>query len=48
MTNEGDGTRIDLEHRGWERLGDRAAEARPQYDEGWESVLGLYARAAGS
>jgi len=36
---EGDGTRVDLEHRGWELLGDRAAEARVSYDKGWPMVL---------
>ena len=39
----GDGTRVDLEHRGWERLGAAAAEARAGYDTGWEYVLGRYA-----
>jgi uncharacterized protein YndB with AHSA1/START domain len=36
------GTRVELEHRGWERLGERADEARANYDEGWAPVLGLY------
>ena len=31
-------TRIDLEHRGWERLAD-AAEKRAGYDEGWAALL---------
>jgi uncharacterized protein YndB with AHSA1/START domain len=35
-----EGTRVDLEHRGWERLHDRAASARTSYDEGWDTVLG--------
>jgi uncharacterized protein YndB with AHSA1/START domain len=39
----GDGTRVDLEHRGWERLGDQAREAKAGYDTGWEVVLGHYA-----
>ena len=39
----GDGTRVDLEHRGWERLGDQAEEARAGYHSGWEVVLGHYA-----
>ena len=43
---EGDGTRVDLEHRGWERLGDRAAEARESYDSDWPMVLGRFADAA--
>ena len=36
-------TRLDLEHRGWERLGDRAVEARSGYDSGWPQVLERYA-----
>lgn len=30
-----EGTRVELEHRGWERLGEEAAEARRGYVEGW-------------
>lgn len=37
------GTRVRLEHRGWERLGDEGAESRSHYDEGWGLVLGRYA-----
>ena len=37
-----DGTRVVLTHHGWERLGDRAAEARGSYAEGWLSVLEGY------
>jgi uncharacterized protein YndB with AHSA1/START domain len=42
---EGDGTRVDLEHRGWERLGEAAERIRPLYssDGGWPMVLGRYA-----
>ena len=39
---EGDGTRVDLEHRGWERLGEQAAGTRGSYDGGWDSVLARY------
>jgi uncharacterized protein YndB with AHSA1/START domain len=39
---EGDGTRIELEHRGWERLGDDAAESQQGYDSGWTFVLGRF------
>ena len=46
FTPEGDGTRVDLEHRGWERLGEQAAEAQAGYDGGWEAVLATYAEAA--
>ena len=36
------GTRVDLEHRGWERLGALAAEARAGYGENWTGVLSLF------
>ena len=39
---EVDGTRVELEHRGWER----APEKRGSYDAGWELVLGRYVEAA--
>jgi uncharacterized protein YndB with AHSA1/START domain len=39
FTADGDGTRVELTHRGWERLGDRAAEARQGYEGGWKAVL---------
>ena len=38
----GDGTRVRLEHRGWEALGDAAAESRGNYDGGWVRVLERY------
>jgi uncharacterized protein YndB with AHSA1/START domain len=40
---EGDGTRVDLEHRHWERLGAAGPEGRDRYDSGWEPVLACYA-----
>jgi uncharacterized protein YndB with AHSA1/START domain len=46
FTDEGGKTRVDLEHRGWERLGDDAAEARDSYNQGWEPVLAEYAERA--
>lgn len=42
FTPEPGGTRIELEHRGWERLGADAEQVRANYDEGWEMVLGRY------
>jgi DNA-binding transcriptional ArsR family regulator/uncharacterized protein YndB with AHSA1/START domain len=37
---ERDGTtRVDLEHRGWEVFGERAAEQHRSYDTGWVAVL---------
>jgi uncharacterized protein YndB with AHSA1/START domain len=41
------GTRVDLEHRRWERLGDEAGEQRASYDEGWTLVLGRYETGVG-
>jgi uncharacterized protein YndB with AHSA1/START domain len=43
---EGEGTRVELEHRGWERHADRAAELRGRYVPGWDVVLGRYVTAA--
>jgi uncharacterized protein YndB with AHSA1/START domain len=42
---EGEGTRVDLEHRGWEILGERAPQTRESYDSGWGEVLGHYTKA---
>lgn len=36
---DGDGTRLELEHRGWEEHGDEAAELRSRYEPGWDFVL---------
>jgi uncharacterized protein YndB with AHSA1/START domain len=46
---EGDDTRVDLAHTGWEFAGPNAAEARPRYSgqRGWELVLRRFAEAAG-
>ena len=46
FTPEGDGTRVDLEHRGFERRADGAAVAEGVgADGGWGSLLELYAAA---
>ena len=37
------GTRVELTHTGWERLGDLARKARKGYPIGWTYVLLLYA-----
>lgn len=37
---DGDGTRVDLEHRGWEALGEEAEATREGYANGWKYVLG--------
>lgn len=43
---EGGGTRVVLEHRGWERRGEGAERARAGYDRGWAVVFDkLYAEA---
>jgi uncharacterized protein YndB with AHSA1/START domain len=39
---EGDGTRVEFEHRGFERYEDAAA-ASAGYDTGWDVVLGRFA-----
>jgi uncharacterized protein YndB with AHSA1/START domain len=36
----GSGSRVTLEHSGWELLGERAAEVRRSYDAGWGDVFG--------
>jgi uncharacterized protein YndB with AHSA1/START domain len=47
FASEGDGTRVELRHHGWEALGEKAAETREGYANGWKSVFGeLYAGAA--
>ena len=43
---EGEGTRVNLEHRGFERLGDEAEKVHASYSEGWAVVLGQYAEMA--
>ena len=40
FTPEDGETRIDLEHRGWDRIADEAGRA--DYDPGWDFVLGCY------
>jgi uncharacterized protein YndB with AHSA1/START domain len=37
---EGERTSIELEHRGWERLPEKANEAIASYETGWDFVLG--------
>jgi uncharacterized protein YndB with AHSA1/START domain len=43
---DGDGTRVSLEHRGWEGLDARAGEARRGYADGWRIPLERFAAAA--
>jgi uncharacterized protein YndB with AHSA1/START domain len=35
-------TRVELEHRGWERVAEGGSEKRGDYDTGWDFVLGRY------
>jgi len=43
---DGETTRVELTHRGWEKLGERGPEAREGYAGGWKTVLGRYAASA--
>ena len=43
---KGPGTRVEVRHTGWEKLGDDMEEAVASYDMGWDTVMGLYADAA--
>lgn len=43
---EGSSTRLELEHRAWERLGDAGIDVRESYDSGWPGVLQHYVEAA--
>lgn len=36
---EGFGTRVELTHSGWEKLGDAAASRRGSYERGWGKLL---------
>jgi uncharacterized protein YndB with AHSA1/START domain len=46
FTSDGEGTRVDLRHWGWEKLGDRMEQTVANYDEGWETVIGRYVERA--
>jgi uncharacterized protein YndB with AHSA1/START domain len=46
FTPEGEGTRVDLVHSGWERYGAEAAESYDSYNGGWDLVLGRYVEKA--
>ncbi|MFP5297455.1 MAG: SRPBCC domain-containing protein, partial [Actinomycetota bacterium] len=39
-----DGTDVRLEHRGWERLGERGAVLRRGYEQGWPTMLSRFAQ----
>ncbi|MFI5317036.1 MAG: SRPBCC domain-containing protein [Myxococcota bacterium] len=40
---EADGTRVTLEHRGWEKLSDAVRQANVGYDKGWDFALSRFA-----
>jgi uncharacterized protein YndB with AHSA1/START domain len=42
FSEDGDATRVELEHRGWERYPTGGADERGSYDSGWEHVLGRF------
>jgi uncharacterized protein YndB with AHSA1/START domain len=44
---EGDRTRVDLVHSGWERIAENAEAKRTSYDKGWGQVLGVFAGRVG-
>ncbi|MFN7971760.1 MAG: SRPBCC family protein [Acidobacteriota bacterium] len=48
FSTDGDRTRVELTHRGFERLGRLARRAHRGYPLGWAYVLGLYAGRRGS
>jgi uncharacterized protein YndB with AHSA1/START domain len=43
---EGEGTRVELEHRGWERLNEEERARREGYSTGWAHVLDQFGSAA--
>jgi uncharacterized protein YndB with AHSA1/START domain len=43
FTPDGDGTRVELDHRGWDATGD--PDGRAGYHRGWDYVLGQFADA---
>ena len=44
---EGNGTRVELEHSGWEQTA-KILEFRKNYDGGWDIMLGHYQARASS
>lgn len=39
---EGEATRVELEHRGWENVASDGPAKRESYESGWDVVLGAY------
>jgi uncharacterized protein YndB with AHSA1/START domain len=46
FTPVADGTRVDVRHWGWEKLGEHLEGTIASYNEGWDKVLGHYVEAA--
>ncbi|MGH8959258.1 MAG: SRPBCC domain-containing protein [Acidimicrobiia bacterium] len=46
FASRGNLTVVELEHRGWEVRGERAAEVRDGYDTGWIKILDRFAATA--
>ena len=44
FSTEGDGTPVDLEHRGWEIFAAEGQKTRDGYDNGWPTVLDCFER----
>lgn len=44
--SEGSGTRVELEHRGWERIGPAGVDTQRGFDAGWGQILDIFARHA--
>ncbi len=44
---DGSGTRVELEHRRWDRFGDGGHAARDRYEQGWPPVLAGFVERAG-
>ncbi|MDQ4006322.1 MAG: SRPBCC domain-containing protein [Actinomycetota bacterium] len=47
FTPDGDGTMVELEHRGWEHIGPEGSEIRGEYDTGWIPVLDRFRELVG-
>ena len=47
FTPEGEGTRVELEHRGFERLGDAAETKHESYSSGWPTVVQAFVDSLG-
>jgi uncharacterized protein YndB with AHSA1/START domain len=46
FTPDGDGTRVDIAHYGWEKLSGPIEDTLASYHDGWDKVIGLYAEAS--